>query len=305
MTLNGPIRGEREAILGYYYVAMEDSRFSVDHLTIQKMLNAVGCLVPVVLRLRRILTGTVEGEIEAGVRFDFYLAHRGLELISIPYRIIDSAFIYPRSLDEQTVAHKEASEQRRRVSTIKNNIDLKYDTALCGLLQAAGDRTENLLWNLQNRLAMEKAHLRELIRRRVEEVGRLWISRPSSDSFENESTEGGGIEHKVSLLIQQMITKELPYALTDSTKKLPISTLSHERPTIAMKTARGASGGNNGSNTINIPKKRTKVTNGTKGIMAKIPPRPILPATMPPNGMRSRSPSSDGESPIKVDPSDG
>jgi hypothetical protein len=163
----------------------------------------------------------------------------------------------------------ETAAQWRRVS----QRDLDYDVMLSKLIKANEQAANRLLWNTRSRLVMDKFHLRRLIKQRVDLVENLWPLK-SVDSDAELYVDNA---QRIATLIHQMVTKELPYAIADSTKKAPsCATLNYERPTIAMKTARGSAG----SGTT----KKRKTVNKTA---AKIPPRPILPA------VRSRTPSSE------------
>lgn len=237
------------------------------------MLRNVACHKPVVLCMQRILCGSVKDDVEAGVRFDFYAHRKGLELAIVPHRIIDTAFVSPIALSsclhDQMTDFAEAAAQWRCVV----QRDLDYDIMLSRLIRANELAANRLLWNARSRLVMDKFHLRRMIKQRMDVVENLWPlkSVDSDTDLYSDNTQ------RIATLIHQMVTKELPYAITDSTKKLPsCATFNYERPTIAMKTARGSPSGG-------TTKKRKAVSKAT----AKIPPRPILPA------VRSRTPSSE------------
>ncbi|PJF17947.1 hypothetical protein PSACC_02258, partial [Paramicrosporidium saccamoebae] len=247
--------------------------YSVDHGAILDMLANVACYKPVVLRMQRILCGSVKEDVEAGIRFDFYAHRKGLELAMVPHRIIETAFVSPLSLSsclhDQMTDFAEAAAQRKCLS----RWDLDYDMMLSRLIRANEQAATRLLWNARSRLVMDKFHLRRMIRQRMGAVENLWPLK----SVDSDAELYADNTQRIATLIHQMVTKELPYAITDSAKKAPsCATLNYERPTIAMKTARGSS--SSGST------KKRKTAGKTA---AKVPPRPILPA------VRSRTPSSE------------
>jgi hypothetical protein len=247
------------------------------------------CQRPLILRLQRILTGSTQDNTEAGIKFHFYVQHRsGLEMMAVPHKVIDSALVCPPSVESflhnQVVSFNELASQRKYTP----NADLEYDTELSKLLRRSEEIGQRVIWNAKSRLCTEKLHLRALIKQRLTEVEKLWADRPQESNSDLESTDCDA--QRVASLIHQMVTKELPYAQADSSKK--VHATNYERPTIAMKIARG-------SPNVNSKKKRTKALNAKVAVPKGGIPRPILPAT----SIRSRTPSSETIPEVTCDPS--
>jgi hypothetical protein len=300
VAVNRPIRDD--SVLGYYFCECEGGdSYGVDHDAMEGWIRReIGDRRPLlVLIIRRILVSHMD--VEAGVRCDLYLQKDTFSLLPLQMRIVDTAYMSAKSLQNiiegHLVDYNEVKNHRNNLTSRNVNVELEYDVALSELLRDAQQRTRNLLWNAKCRLAADRTHLKGLIKNRMAGLERLWLGQRATVAAATTATTTTVADHssmvveseqsntpqRVAVLLNQLVVKELPHANVDSLRRLPMTShvAFYDRPSIAMKMPRGASGSNG------LTKKRRSSNGMNAAASSKGPPRPILPAT---NGL-SRTPS--------------
>lgn len=261
--------------------------------------------------MRRILKGTTKHNIETGIRLDFYAfvsKNERLEtatLSPVAFRIMDTAYASPCAiralLQGERMEFDELSSSKGRPDTCC----IETDQRLTRLLRTLQTRIQRHLSNAKTRLFTDLAHLKSLIRKRMTSLQSQWATQRAS--FGISSTEDHNI--RSAYLINQLIGRELPFAISDSLKRSPVSShlAFYESPSIIMKYKRTSGDASATLASLNSlhpvlnksppgrkasqsKKRRGSSAKGPTQAVIKGPPRPILPA----NGiLRSRTPSNE------------